>query len=553
MNTDGVNLYSSSKVELWPIFLAINELSPSLRFARENLIIAGLWQGKGKPPFKLYFSTFATEIKSLFTEGIDINISPVNGNVKLAVVCSTMDLPAKAGVLNMTQFNGQEACITCEEPGKVVASGRGHARNYPYRKKSDKFPLRTNAQVKDAMSRASEKNRIKGIKGESGLAKLDAFDLVDGIVPDYMHCVLLGATKNLMHNWFSPTQSGCDYFIGKHLKTISNRLKNIKPPDIIERLPRDLEKHYNHFKATELQTWLLYYCIPCLINILPEKYLAHFALLSEGIHILLGDSISPESLSRAKSLLQEFYSTYSTLYPNTHCGLNIHNIGEHIVNYVEKWGPLWAWSCFPFEDSNAMLLQSVHGTGLVTKQVLRQKAAQTALRSSLQRKPKGKSWRISMSTENCDLAGGLIPIQKHLLEETIRNKIEQCQLGDVLTGKRIIKDGHKFFSQAYTRVEKRVCHIVLLRNGDIGAVKYFIYSQKCNRVFVVLSVMKICQELKVQMRGGKHIHMTEHMPDHLDLVPAEELEETLVYIKTGPQENGYVIAPPNKLGRTIFK
>lgn len=28
LNTDGVNIYSSSKVELWPIFLAINELSP---------------------------------------------------------------------------------------------------------------------------------------------------------------------------------------------------------------------------------------------------------------------------------------------------------------------------------------------------------------------------------------------------------------------------------------------------------------------------------------------------------------------------------------------
>lgn len=29
MNTDGVNLFSSSKVQLWPIFLAINELSPA--------------------------------------------------------------------------------------------------------------------------------------------------------------------------------------------------------------------------------------------------------------------------------------------------------------------------------------------------------------------------------------------------------------------------------------------------------------------------------------------------------------------------------------------
>jgi len=52
LNTDGVNLYSSSKIELWPIFLAINELNPKARFSRENFLLIGIWQGKGKPPFK---------------------------------------------------------------------------------------------------------------------------------------------------------------------------------------------------------------------------------------------------------------------------------------------------------------------------------------------------------------------------------------------------------------------------------------------------------------------------------------------------------------------
>jgi hypothetical protein len=40
MNTDGVNLYSSSKVELWPVFLVINEISPAARFARDNILLA---------------------------------------------------------------------------------------------------------------------------------------------------------------------------------------------------------------------------------------------------------------------------------------------------------------------------------------------------------------------------------------------------------------------------------------------------------------------------------------------------------------------------------
>ncbi|XP_046566559.1 LOW QUALITY PROTEIN: uncharacterized protein LOC124275121 [Haliotis rubra] len=54
LNTDGVNLYSSSRIEFRPIFLAINELSPAVRFARDNMILVGIWQGKGKPPFQNY-------------------------------------------------------------------------------------------------------------------------------------------------------------------------------------------------------------------------------------------------------------------------------------------------------------------------------------------------------------------------------------------------------------------------------------------------------------------------------------------------------------------
>ena len=64
LNTDGVNLYSSSKIELWPIFLAINELNPKAMFSRENLLLIEIWQGKGKPPFKSYFKSISAQLKS---------------------------------------------------------------------------------------------------------------------------------------------------------------------------------------------------------------------------------------------------------------------------------------------------------------------------------------------------------------------------------------------------------------------------------------------------------------------------------------------------------
>ena len=51
------------------------------------------------------------------------------------------------------------------------------------------------------------------------------------------------------------------------------------------------------------------------------------------------------------------------------CGLNVHNAGAHLVDYVKGWGPLWAWSTFGFEDMNGTLMDFCHGTGNVCRQV----------------------------------------------------------------------------------------------------------------------------------------------------------------------------------------
>ena len=161
---------------------------------------------------------------------------------------------------------------------------------------------------------ATSAKRITGICGVTGLAVMPCMDIVLGVVPDYMHGVLLGVTKTLLYKFFSPTNSGKPYFVGKKIKEISKRLQSICHPDYIELMPRDLEKHYNHFKATELQSWLLFYAIPCLKGYLEDVYLTHLSLLCERIHLLFGDHISANQLQRAQSLLESFYAHSAELY-----------------------------------------------------------------------------------------------------------------------------------------------------------------------------------------------------------------------------------------------
>ena len=51
MNTDGVPVFKSSKVSIWPLYLVINELNYSKCMAYDNMIFAGLWFGEKKASY----------------------------------------------------------------------------------------------------------------------------------------------------------------------------------------------------------------------------------------------------------------------------------------------------------------------------------------------------------------------------------------------------------------------------------------------------------------------------------------------------------------------
>lgn len=556
LNTDGVNLYSSSKIELWPIFLAINELSPPLRFSRNNIILLGLWQGKGKPPFQQFLQIFTEEMNSVFKDGVNVEIHNHVHNVKLSVLCSVTDLPAKAEVLNMSYYNGEYACITCEDPGMTVKQGKGHAKCYPYRDLESRYTRRNEEGVFANMSSGSNKNRSKGFKGHSPLHKLYNFNIVDGTVPDYMHGVLLGVTKTLLSKWFSPSESRKNYFIGKHIKAVSNRMNSIKPPYNIERLPRDLEKHYLHFKATELQSWLLYYSIPCLKGFLPEEYMENFVCFSEAIYILLGDQITPVDLEKSVDLLNQFYASFQRLYGDGSCGLNVHNVAVHLPEYVQMWGPIWCWSCFPFEDANAMLLQSVHGTGNVLKQIFKYRQARFNIRNKGMVLNKTSNWTITIKAGNCDVAG----VPKKLAESetwVAESLARDHPVGSADTRKvsRIIVNGNKYYADDYNRMQKRVCSVVIYGDTHIGKIKFFVLCN--NLVYAVIQKMKNLDPS--QLPGVpivSHLTAIKHT-ETVILVNVEELSHVLVFIDTRtqkqPMEPQYVCRLPNKYGHAVFK
>ena len=51
ISTDGVPLFKSSNISLWPVYFTILNLPPAIHMNAESVLMAGLWYGK-KPPMK---------------------------------------------------------------------------------------------------------------------------------------------------------------------------------------------------------------------------------------------------------------------------------------------------------------------------------------------------------------------------------------------------------------------------------------------------------------------------------------------------------------------
>ena len=120
------------------------------RFNRKNLPLAGLWFDRAKPTMTTFLGPFVKELNLLLTKGIHFRyISMVDhclSNVLVGIVVNTpvgevtarakllmfvADLPARALVLNMKQYNGKFGCAHCEDEGQTRATSHLH-RNWPF-------------------------------------------------------------------------------------------------------------------------------------------------------------------------------------------------------------------------------------------------------------------------------------------------------------------------------------------------------------------------------------------------------------------------------------
>lgn len=166
---------------------------------------------------------------------------------------------------------------------------------------------------------------------------------------DYMHCVLLGVMRQLLNIWlkirkkpFSLKQNA--------INSINENLRNIR-----KYLPREFARkqrtfdELEHWKATELRTFLMYTGIAAFSSILEEKYYKHFLLLVCSIRILTHPEDCTQNNNCAAEMLREFVKQFPILYGIENVSYNVHSL-LHLSSDVKALRNLDSYILFKFEN-----------------------------------------------------------------------------------------------------------------------------------------------------------------------------------------------------------
>ena len=365
-NADGASVFKSSTYSIWPIQLTLNEIP--FRIRHDNPVVFGLWFGKDKPILSAFLEEFTRQMNVLSHSGIICKIGGMTKNIEVLTICACVDTVARAAMLCFIQFNGKYGCNWCLHPGVPVMHVKKKIQKYPILQENPK--LRNINETLEHIDQS--RNSIKpvfGVKGRTPLWDLKGFDIFRCVIPDYMHCFLLGIGKQLAHAWFE--EKNKPYSLSNvNFATMDEYMKRFKVLSQITRLSRSL-KERKKWKAREWENFILYFSLPLLHQFESfEKYSIHWSYFVEGMHLLLITEVSRSDIENADKIFKKFMAGVQDIYGAKAMTLNIHQL-LHIVQSVIDFGLLWSHSCFGPESNNGKIVKKIKSAKGVINQICR--------------------------------------------------------------------------------------------------------------------------------------------------------------------------------------
>ena len=506
--TDGAPLCNSAKKSFWPKQVTVQELPPKLRF--KNPLLAGLsiYKKEPSPQFmNSYMHLFVKQMEPLAEKGIQIKDE--NGKLltlKVLPLCCPVDSVARPILQNRVQYNAYSGCSWCYEKGVYHSNAMG----YPIKEKDAKLRTVESHEKDSKHTEKSKKPTICGVKGTYVLLALPSFDIVWGFPVDYLHAVLLGVVKYMWDVWIETKIITAD-----GLRKLNERLLQMTPPQEIHRQPRPMNEKAK-WKGSEWRSWLLFYSVICLKDLIPKEVLQCYALFVESIFILLQDSICEEDLKVCEEKLLIFVAKCQEMFGLSVMTFNIHSL-LHLVEAVRMTGPLWATSTFPFEGAIFYLKQAVTGPKGVYDEIAKRTLLKITFDYTLKKHATSKS--CLNYCENIFSHSECKNATKANDKIVLLDPSEENEKGEKLF-KRCIYKSSMLHSAKYVRPTKTNDTFVMLISKEIGEITDFKYVN--GNTFILLNLFSEMTDEVIPVSHIKKIQRTTSVTT----VPVEFIQET---------------------------
>lgn len=470
LNSDGALLIKSKKSSFWPVLASIAELPPELRSSYKNLILGAVWGGDTKPQWNKFLQNFALEM-SVLKNGFYFNYKTQLILVKVKLFCLIADMPAKASIVNIQQFNSYYGCSQCYAKGKYVS----RRMIFPFQ---NTIKLRNNKEYIHCAKIAEESQTpYFGVKGSCLLSEF--LSIPESLLIDYMHQCLLGVGKTLILNLISN-------------KTVISALKleELNATILSVQYPSDFKRHVKSlheltfWKAQEYKIFL-FYIAPIIFSDLNNNYYNLLLKFIIGIRLLCED-VTVRTVSEAKHLLENFCETFPRLFGIEYQSYNLHSL-LHLPDQVLNFGPLWCTSAMTFESAIYQLKHSVSGTVEQLRSMIKHfclnKYNLTKIKNSKHKNFVQINNSCFISPSNSKIPLTINNVSLHL----------KCNNTDLVVCDRVIYEHTIYHSINYNRRKSSNNYTVLIDfNGlkVLGKILYFCFCKSFNTLVAYLQCYK---------------------------------------------------------------
>ena len=251
-------------------------------------MLAKLWFGRRKPNWKIIFE----KVRETLDQKVSIEFNDVLRTLIFDTKFLVADLPAKAAILNMQQFNAYFGCSICLIESKAIGNG-SRGLYYP----NQRHKLRTNARRENYIDLKQREGleTSRGVKGPSAVSHITE-NLPLAAPIDYMHQILLGITRSLLFSIKNHTKKS-------NLEKINSATETIQLTSDFKRSLRSIDE-LGYFKANEMKVWLLYIGPVVLRRMICKNLFERFHLLSYATRLLL---FSNEHTVLVDQLIKRFH------------------------------------------------------------------------------------------------------------------------------------------------------------------------------------------------------------------------------------------------------